>query len=182
MERFIYTNSKGESITFDYSGNNLIDSYSGIGSCEIIPITQQGYKQNGVSYLDNQLGTRIINLSFYVAATDMNALYMARRGLAAVFNPQLGEATLTYTNDYLSKNISVLTTGLPEPKKKMGNLQLFAVELTAFNPLWRDTTQSAIKLAEFTGLAFLCALTLQLSFNQQATMRTSLIMVMFPRL
>lgn len=154
MEQFKYTNSKGESITFDYSGDYLINSYSGLTAAEVIPITRSGYLQNGVSMFGVNMGIRIISLSFFIHSTSMAQTYERRNQLAKVFNPLLGQGVLTYTNDYLSRKIDVIPTVLPEPKDKYGTLQRYEVELTAHNPLWYQTVENSILLSAYTGVHF----------------------------
>ena len=49
---------------------------------------------------------------------------------------------LAYTNDAGTYYIDCVCTGLPSPTEKMGNLQLFSVELTAHNPFFYGATQT----------------------------------------
>lgn len=151
MEQFIYKNALGSTITIDYTGNYLIDSYDGLTASEIIPITTSGYKQNGSTYISSNLGIRVINLTFGVIADSTLDMYAARRNVVSVFNPLLGEGTLTYTNDFISKSIKVVVTASPTPAAKHSTIQYYTVELTANNPLWFDNEESAVKLGDFTG-------------------------------
>jgi len=151
MEKFEFRNSKGDKITMDYSGSYIIDSYDGLTAAEITPLTNQGFNQQGLSYQKSLYGARLINLYFYVHDNTMQGFYEKRRSLAAIFNPLLGAGTLTYTNDYTTKKISVVVTLPPTPTSKMGSLQLFNVELTAYNPFWMDTAEQALKLGDYQG-------------------------------
>lgn len=151
MEQFIYTNPSGKSITIDYKGEFLIDSYDGLTSAEIEPITIKGYKQNGYTLSGISYGARNINLNFLMRAKNAEELYKKRRTLAQVFNPLLGQGTLTYTNNYISKSIKCVPTVVPTPVDKMGLLCLVNVELTANNPFWFDTAENAIQLSGFVG-------------------------------
>lgn len=154
MEQFRYTNSKGVSITFNYTGDYLIDGYSGLSAAEVSPITRSGYLQNGVSLFGVNMGIRIINLSFFVSSASMAQTYQRRSELASIFNPLLGQGILTYTNDYLSRKIDVLPTNIPEPKNKYGTLQRYELTLTAHNPLWYQTAENAILLSAYTGVHY----------------------------
>jgi len=151
MEKFEFRNAIGGTVTFDYDGSFIIDSYDGLTSAEILPTTIQGYKQNGYKMTNISFGMRAINLNFYVYGTSMADLYEKRRMLATVFNPLLGYGVLTYTNDYISKSITCIPTITPTPTEKMGNLQIFNLELTAHNPFWYDTDETALKLEGFAG-------------------------------
>ena len=154
MESFVYKNSLGNSITIDYTGNYIIDGYDGLTASEIIPITTSGYRQNGATYITSNLGIRIINLNFGVIAESALGMYEARRNLASVFNPLLGEGTLTYTNDFISKSINVIVSAAPTPLERHSTIQYYTVELTANNPLWFDNEESAVKLGDYTGGLF----------------------------
>lgn len=151
MEKLTYINSAGKSITFDYTGDYIIDSYDGLTASEILAVTTRGYRQNGYSRINTNLGSRYININFYVYADTMAAFYEKRRNLASIFNPLLGEGTLIYTNDYTSKSIKGMVSVPPTPTNKMGSLQQFNLEIACDNPLWFDNEESAIKLGDFTG-------------------------------
>lgn len=151
MEKFKYTNSLGNSITLDYTSDYIIKEYDGLTASEIIPTNTRGYRQNGYSRISTNIGSRIISITFYVYAEDMASFYKKRRNLASVFNPLLGEGTLTYTNDYTSKSIYGYISSQPTPTEKMGSLQAFSVEITCDNPFWFDNEESAVKMGGFIG-------------------------------
>lgn len=155
MERFVYTNSRGKSIVFDYAGDYLIDSYDGLTSADIEPITIKGYNQNGYTLGGITFGARHININFLMRANDIEGIYKKRSDLAAIFNPLIGEGILTYENNYLSKSIRCVPTVLPTPTERMGLLIMMNVELTANNPFWFDTNESFLILqGQFGGLTF----------------------------
>lgn len=151
MEKFKYTNSLGNSITLDYTSDYIIKEYDGLTASEIIPTNTRGYRQNGYSRINTNLGSRIISITFYVYAEDMERFYEKRRKLVSVFNPLLGEGTLTYTNDYISKSINGYVSSQPTPNEKNGSLQSFRVEITCDNPFWFDNEENALKMGDFTG-------------------------------
>lgn len=151
MEKFIYKNTKGQAITIQYGGSYILESYDGLAAAEVIPIISKGYRQHGNSLNDVNLGTRIINIYFYIHAENMADFYDKRRNLSAIFNPLLGEGELTYTNDYMEKTISVLPTLLPTPVEKYGTLQLLNIELTANDPFWYDKTETISTMVDYQG-------------------------------
>lgn len=151
MESFKFINSSGKSITLDYTSDYIIESYDGLTASEIIPVSTRGYRQNGYTRVNTNLGSRYININFYIYAESMVAFYEKRRKLASVFNPLLGEGTLIYTNDYTSKSIRGVVSVAPTPTNKMGSLQLFNIEITCDNPLWFDNEESAVKMGDFIG-------------------------------
>lgn len=151
MEKFIYTNPKGASITIEYGAEYILESYEGLAAAEIIPITTRGHGQNGVALNHTFLGTRIISIYFYVFADSMTSFYTKRRTLSSVFNPMMGEGTLEYTNNYITKVIRVLPTLLPTPVNKYGNLQLINIEFTAHDPFWYDKTETVSTMVDYVG-------------------------------
>lgn len=153
MEQFIFENSLGNSITIDQNNDStfFLQSYDGLTSSEIIPITTTGYNQIGSKFIKNKIGIRLINISFQVYGETMQDFYEQRRNLSSIFNPTLGEGVLTYQNDFINKSIDVSISAMSYPTEKNGNLQLFTVELIAHNPLWYDTELSGLKLDGFTG-------------------------------
>ena len=136
MEKFTYTNNLGNSITLDYTSDYIIKEYDGLTASEIIPTTTRGYRQNGYSRINTNLGSRIISITFFVYAEDMEHFYEKRRNLASVFNPLLGDG-------YVSSQ--------PTPNEKNGSLQSFRVEITCDNPFWFDNEENALKMGDFTG-------------------------------
>lgn len=161
MEKFVYTNPIGNTITLDYSGSYLIDSYDGLTAADIEPITIKGYNQNGYTLCNLNYGLRHINLNFLMTASSAEEFYQKRKELASIFNPLLGEGVLTYTNNYLSKSIRCYPSVTPTPTERMGLAVLVNVELTATNPFWFDTDESAMLLEGFIG-----GLTFPLKFDE----------------
>ena len=149
MEKFTYTNRKGESLNIEYGGNYILDGYDGLANTEIIPMTTKGYAQHGNTLNRTILGIRIISIYFYLFEDGMTNFYTKRRYLSSVFNPLLGEGVLEYTNNHTTKRINVLPTVLPTQVDKRGSLQLFNIELTAYDPFWYDNTETVSNMAGF---------------------------------
>lgn len=151
MEKFVYTNPKGGTITIDYGNTYIIEKYDGLAASEIIPVTARGFRQNGNTLSYVSLGIRIITLSFYIASADMNTFYTNRKFVSSVFNPLLGEGILEYTNNHLVKQIKVLPSRLPRISEKFGPLQLVTVEFTAYDPFWYDKTETISTMTDYVG-------------------------------
>lgn len=155
MEKFEWKNAQGKKLTFDYSGKCLIDSYSGLTAADIQPVNIKGYRQHGYTLEYITFGSRIISINFLIHEKTPEDIYRLRRELAAIFNPALGEGTLTYTNNYLSKSISGFCSILPTPTARYGLAMMMNVEITCPNPFWYDTAQTTINLDGFEkGLTF----------------------------
>lgn len=72
-----------------------------------MPYTIQGYRQNGYTLTNVQLGTRIISLDFALSGATDADFYKKRMRLMGIFNPLLGEGTLVYENDVVTRAITV---------------------------------------------------------------------------
>ena len=151
MEKFTYLNSIGKQIEIAYGGNYLLDTYDGLTAAEVIPATVRGYNQNGYTLSSTNLGARTITLHFYIFGDTMEQFYQNRAALSQVFNPLCGNGLLTYENDYTKKSIYAVVSVPPTIENRMGNLQQCAVELTAYNPFWFDSTENAMRMADFQG-------------------------------
>ena len=161
MEIIKFTNSRGESIEFTYSGNNLIDSYSGFGQVAVEPTNIKGYGQQGYSFGGNLFGLRTIQLNVLIATSSLHETYQKRQEIASIFNPYLGLGVLRYENNYGVKCIDCYCSFPPEPSQKWGTLTKYAIQLVATYPLWYDEAENGIQLISATG-----GLTFDFKFDQ----------------
>ena len=151
MENIIFTNSRGQSLYFDYSGDYMIDSYSGFTSADIEVSTVKGYNQNGYSFVGVTYGQREMKLNILLYGNGAEDFYEKRSNLVAVFNPLFGVGKLTYSNNYETLSIDCYVSDMPEMTKTYGTLQLFSIGLTAANPFWYDSVEQGVKLQGFKG-------------------------------
>ena len=150
MEKLTYTNANGETI--------VIQTKSAVYrllSFKDAPVrdnaqTSKGYKQNGLTYEDAQLGPRDQAVSFLVFGNGLADLFEKRREIKRLLNPQLGEGTLVYENDYITKRITVKFDAEPvfsTDKKNFGfHSQICYFTTTSYNPYWRDLADTEIEL------------------------------------
>lgn len=172
MELFTYTNPKGDKVYFGYYNPNpaeiadnrffLLDSYDGLTAADIEPISYKGFAQQGYTLGAVSYGARYININFINHGLDIKDQYRRRRYLAQVFNPLLGQGTLTYQNDFIKLFIDCLPTITPTPVERVaGLLDLENIELTCYNPFWYSS-EHKVYLEGFGG-----GLTFPISFNKQ---------------
>ena len=173
MERFTFTNKRGNKIVIGYDDKYILREYEGLTAAEILPSITQSYKQNGYTLHHMAMGTRIISIRYLVCCNDMETTYKERRLMAQIFNPLLGAGVLVYENDAIKMAIDCIVSAQPEPVERMGRLQEYEVELTAYNPFWRDTAESGLLMAGFTGgLSFPVILDGETKFAEKSSITT----------
>lgn len=152
MEKFTYTNANNQSVVIGSHEDYQLIAATGLTAMEIVPYTIQGYRQNGYTLTNTQLGTRIISIEFAVFGKTDADFYNKRLELSKVFNPLLGEGVLVYDNGVIQRAIDVqVTQTIDVGTSHKNNLKTFTIELTAYNPLWRDVAENALLLGDFTG-------------------------------
>lgn len=149
MERFTYSVA-GKSATIDYSGDLIIDNYSGLTGADIEPITYKGYGQHGYTMGGLTLGQRTISIDFYLTAANADSYYQRRQEICSLFNPLNGAGVLTYKNNHVEKSITCIPTQ-PLTIDRMGLMAKCSIELTAYNPFFYDVAETAVALAGFVG-------------------------------
>ena len=150
MERFIYKNANGGTVAIGYDKEYILLEYEGLTATEILPNVSQGYHQNGYTLNHIGLGTRVVSIRFMTSCPTMEETYEKRRFLAGVFNPLL-KGELIYENDYLRVALDVVVSAQPQAVERMGRIQHYEVELTAYNPFFRDVSETSLVMAGFAG-------------------------------
>lgn len=150
MERFIYKNANGGTVAIGYDKEYILLDYEGLTATEILPNVSQGYHQNGYTLNHIGLGTRVVSIRFMTSCSTMEETYRKRRTLTSVFNPLL-KGELIYENDYIRVALDVVVSAQPQAIERMGRIQHYEVELTAYNPFFRDVSETALVMAGFSG-------------------------------
>lgn len=109
MEKITFTNSLGNTLTFNYTGEYILDGFTGMDAAEVMPATASGYKQHGQTVNDVMLGIRVMTLHILLFGN----LDQKKRELDKLFNPLFGAGTLVYTNSFQSKMIKCIPTITP---------------------------------------------------------------------
>lgn len=151
MEQFTYINPNNAQIVFDYKGNYLIESYDGLTSAELEPITIKGYNQQGYKLGNMLFGARYITINFDIAAKSAEELYRKREELVSVLNPLQGEGTLIYSNNYITRAIKCIPSVMPTIEERLGLLIKMTVEFACYNPFWFDLAENAVRMEGFVG-------------------------------
>jgi hypothetical protein len=100
---------------------------------------------------------RDVSVSFIVFGNGYQDQFSKRRTIKSILNPQLGEGTLKYQNDYFTtgKNITVKIDAEPQfstSKDGFGyHAQICGFTMTAYYPYWEDLTETSTELVGLTG-------------------------------
>lgn len=148
MQKLIFRNGNGVEVNLT-SGNFGITNWKGFDNAGLNIQSQTVPFTDGSVFIDALLNNR--ELSVTVALQDNGDLekrYELKRELIKILNPKLGEGVLTYTNDFLSKQIKVVPS-IPIFQNKNSNdkgTQKGTLVFTACNPYWEDTEETVVNL------------------------------------
>ena len=149
MQKLVFTNGNGISVDLT-AGNFGITNWEGFSNTSLNIQTQQVPFKDGGVFLDALLEQREISVT--VAIQDNNDLvlrYQKKRELISVLNPKLGEGTLTYSNNYLSKQIKAIPQ-IPLFENKNSNdagTLKASVSFSCCNPYWEDIVPNSKPLS-----------------------------------
>ena len=144
MQKLVFVNANGESVdlTKDPYG---ITEWSGFSNTGLNLQTQQVPFHDGSVYLDGLLSERELSVTLAMNDNkDLEKRYQLRRELISILNPKLGEGTLIYTNDYISKQIKCVPQ-IPLFENHNSNdsgTPKASLAWTACNPYWEDVDET----------------------------------------
>lgn len=143
MKKLIYTNSKGDSITFDRH-NYLFTALTGFGEVGAEIQTQKAPYQDGSTFIDAVLNERAISFEVSILGKNESDIAQKRTRLGQVFNPKHGMGTLIYTVGTIERVIDVavehVPTFMPGKDVRGRRFQRSIIDLLAVNPYWRSTS------------------------------------------
>ena len=154
MKKLAYTNSKGDSITFDRH-NYLFTALTGFGEVGAEIQTQKAPYQDGSTFIDVVLNERAISFEVSILGINESDVAHKRSRLAQVFNPKLGMGKLSYTVGTIERVIDVVVehvpTFMPGKDVRGRKFQRSVIDLLALNPYWRSEQERVEQLVTFSG-------------------------------
>ena len=149
IEKLIYTNERGESITFSHASIFHTNEVSGLSDVrnEIYSINSMG--QDGDTYLGNRIQSREIEIVGSIRERDKDRMRDYRRQMNRVLNPQYS-ATLTYEYGDFRRVIDCKIDNAPAFTRK-AIFQDFTIQLLCLNPFWREETETREDIATWIG-------------------------------
>jgi len=151
LEKLIFTNSRGESIELKNSAPFLIQTIEGLGCPQSRIVTSKAAGQDGETYHETLMEGRDIRIEIVILANSNEKLFELRRQLNRVFNPKMGEGTLTYENDYGKWNIKAASVQAPVEGEKFSTTQRMMLNLRCSNPYWRNISEIKTEIALWVG-------------------------------
>lgn len=137
MAKLIYTNEKGQSLTFGDSAPLLVTKIDGLGSPKNEIYKQKAPSQDGTTHIDSTLAERNIVMEGVILAQDRQDRQKYRQELSSVFNPKQ-KGTLTFDRDGVTRKIDCTVETVEFPSAMQVNYQPFIVSLLCANPFWLE--------------------------------------------
>ena len=148
MQKLVFRNANNVEIDLT-SGNFGITEWEGFSSVELNVQSQQVPFHDGSVYLDGLLGERELNVTLAINdEKDLEKRYELRRQLIETLNPKLGEGILIYTNDFISKQIKVISQ-LPVFENHNANdsgTPKASLSWIACQPYWEDLQETVVEI------------------------------------
>lgn len=149
MQKLKFINAKGIEIDLT-DGDYGITEWNGFSNVDLNLQTQQVPFNDGSVYLDGLLAEREISVTLAIRDNnDLKKRYRLRRELISVLNPKLGEGTLIYTNNYISKQIKAVPQ-VPTFETHNSNdsgTPKAGLAWTCPSPYWEDLEETEITLS-----------------------------------
>ncbi|OEH86257.1 hypothetical protein BHU72_12035 [Desulfuribacillus stibiiarsenatis] len=151
MERLVYTNANGQSITIGPTAPFILQNLKGVGDLSFEIQTDKAPYQDGLTYLDSVADKRDISFQIALLADNQNDIYEYKRMLSSIFNPKLKKGTLRYINSHIEKEIEVYLEAGPRFPIGDGNksfgFQNVLINMVAVEPFWLDIFKTTELLA-----------------------------------
>lgn len=150
MEKIIFTNSMGQSITLGNSAPYILQKIEGTGGVKTTLLTSKAPGQNGKSCHGTLLEERTLPVTGAIMGNSIEDMYKKRQILNSIFNPTL-DGTLTYINNAGTHTINCKVDSPPNFKDKVSVIQQFLVQLYCPDPFWLDLQESKEEIALWVG-------------------------------
>lgn len=149
--KFIFTNSRGQSIEFKNSAPIFLQTYHGTGGSPVDIQTQKSPYQDGETLIDTLLEMRLITLEVVLLGDDV---IQHRRRLMQVLNPKLGAGVLRLESGTGAYEIKAQPNGaplFPGGKARKPGYQECLVEFLAPDPFWLDDYAESKEIVTWIG-------------------------------
>lgn len=149
MEKLIFKNSRGQSITLGNTGPFLLEKIDGTGSPKTTILTSKAPGQDGRSHHGTILDERILPVQGAIFGNSTEDMYRKKKELCAVLNPKTS-GKLTYINDIGSYEVDYTVEDISF-KDRLAELQGFLAQLYCPNPFWLENYEESEEIATWIG-------------------------------
>ena len=154
-EKLIFTNSKGQSITFGGAAPYLLKKLEGTGAMDTDVQMHKTTFQDGQTWINTVLEPRTIAITISIMTRTQEELFQRRRELSRVLNPKLGPGMLLYEYYGGTKEIEVVVEQppvYPAGKDVKGyGYQEAMICFVCPSPFWRDISTVKEEVAIWRG-------------------------------
>ncbi|MGJ8756271.1 phage tail family protein [Clostridium botulinum] len=150
MQKIIFKNERGQSITLGNSAPYILQKVENTGSPKTTILSSKAPGQDGKSYHGTLLEERTLPITATIVGTDMEDMYAKRQLLCSIFNPKLS-GKLTYINNAGEHTIDCIVEDSPAFKEQVVYVQEFLIQLYCPNPFWMDIKESKEEIALWVG-------------------------------
>ncbi len=158
MQRIIFENINGDSMTLKDTFPYLLQNLQGIGAADVTPLYQRGFQQDGATHLGNLLDIRFIRFTAIISDDTRAGLLQKRNEIFRIFNPKLGKGKLTYFNGNEDNASYVIgcsvvegPTEITSQNIRTANMQAFDIQLMCPDPAWEIVPENPLEMIGFTG-------------------------------
>jgi phage-related protein len=148
MQKLIYVNSRGQSITIGNAAPFILSNFDQ-GNPEATILTTKSPGQDGKSYHGTLLEERNPIIEGTILGSSIEDMFVKRKLLSSIFNPK-DTGTLTYINDVKAYEIDCVVQSLT-PKDKYEPAQEFQVQLFCPDPYYKEIVETKNELALWLG-------------------------------
>ncbi|MDY7044434.1 phage tail family protein [Virgibacillus sp. M23] len=173
MQKVVFENNRGSSITFSNQPPFVLSSIEGLGDLEASIQDQKAPYQDGSTFIDSSMETRPIPIEFSILANNYSEISKYRNKVSSIFNPKLGEGLLTYENNsgkWEIKCVSESSPFFPSGDNRGPTYQVGSLNLIAHHPYWREKIIKSSQMSFVMG-GFSFPLRLGTQFSQRSFRR-----------
>lgn len=146
MNNLILRNSKGVEININNSTPFVLQNFDIKNGININ--TSKGMQQDGVSYLNNNLDSKDITITFTITTENIEELNLLRNKLYNVCSPKLDLGELIYKDDFKEMKIKFICNALPVLEQETGqSYQKCTLNLLCPSPFWEDLEEIKKEIA-----------------------------------
>ena len=141
QELLIYTNTKGESITFGVGSRyhvNVSKDVTGLSDLDDTIYSTSSMGQHGDTYTGVRIEPRPIKIKGKITERDKSAQIDLRQNALKILNPELA-GTLRYYYGSFARKIGAIVDGTPTFTRDLS--QAFEVDFKCLDPFWQEETE-----------------------------------------